>query len=442
MITDPDAARRTAAAVLRPGDIGEVFAERRAHITYEVAGGETQAVRERFEHGMSLRRTSPDGTALSHVANLDPATLPALASALSGGEPVPSRGDAPAALPGADVLALAMRVDRHAQRAGGVRVSVKVVAFEQHVLIARPDRVVTELRTSASLHVRASARRGSAVRSATRAYGDESIAGLAAGDRAERTCDEAVAAALLRLDAVPANPGTLPVVLGPGTPAMLLHEACGHPLEADLVDRPGAAFRGRFGDRVASSAVTLVDDPGAPANGPQYGVDDEGEPARRAVLVEGGVLRERLTDRWHAEQAGVRGNAHGRRLGYAYPPLPRMAGTFVEPGDHDPAEIIAATPHGLYVTSIGGGDTDMGSGRFTLRVDEGHLIENGRLGPPVRGAMLSGRGSDVLAGIDLVGNDCVRACHTYVCNKIDQFPLLVNLGQPTIRVAGLSVWGG
>ncbi|MBO3738113.1 TldD/PmbA family protein [Actinoplanes flavus] len=449
-LIDPEAARRAAVRALRPGDLfGELFAEERTHVAHEIRDGMPITSRTRYERGMGLRAVDDTGTRLAHHTGLDEDTLPALVSALRSGGPVTGTRDRAIGRPwpvleGAHAATVAAEAEAEARAAGNghdVQVTVKVITLLQQVLVARPDRVVTERREAVSLHIRAKVRLGKQVRWGRRVTGCDQLAGLVKDGRHRLLARAAVESAIERLDAVDAPAGRIPVVLGPGSPAMLLHEACGHALEGDLVRRPASAFHGRFGSRVAVPHLSLVDDPRQPGDGRQYGVDDEGEPAATAVLIEGGVLTGQLLDRWHAHQLGIPGNGHGRRLSYAYPPLPRMASTVVAPGPHAAGEIVAATPRGLYVRSIGGGDTDMGSGRFNLQVDEGYLIENGRLGPPIRGAVLSGTGSEVLAGIDMVGDDVEMLSGAYVCNKLDQFPVLVNLGQPTLRVAELHVWG-
>jgi TldD protein len=451
-LVDPELARRASARAQRPDDLfGELFAEERIHTTYEIRSGIPITSRTRQERGLGLRAVAPTGVRLAHHGGLDEEALPALVTAVRDGGPVarrlgPSAGRAWPVHPGADAAALAAEAEAEADaRAAGqdhdIDVTVKVIVLLQEVLVARPDRVVTEQRSTVSLHVQAKVRAGRQVRWGRRMMGSNELAGLARDDLHRRLARDAVASAVDRLDAIDAPTGPMPVVLGPGSPAMLLHEACGHALEADLLRRPASAFHGRSGTRVAAPELTLTDDPRQPGDGPQYGIDDEGEPAASAVLIDRGVLTGQLLDRWHAHELTVPSNGHGRRLSYAYPPLPRMASTYVGAGPHTADEIIAATPRGLYVTSIAGGDTDMGTGRFNLQVDEGYLIEGGRLGPPIRGAVLSGTGPGVLAGIDMVGNDVEMLCGAYVCNKLDQFPLLVNLGQPTLRVAELLVWG-
>jgi TldD protein len=426
--------------------LGEVFAESRRHAVVEISGGQVRMARHRYEQGIGIRAATADGCRHVHTAGLDPAVVPELAAAAVHCGPLPGTARRDEAVPPIDVgpaVRLGIDTERDALAAGGpelTEVMVRVVTGEQRVLIGRADHpVAEETRCYAALHVHVTAAKGPLVRRCRRSAGARTVADLTGVPDLAR---QAAAAALLQLEAVPAPSGELPVVLAPGGPAILLHEACGHALEADLAERPGSAYGGLLGVPVAAPIVSLEDDPGTPADAPLYGVDDEGEPATATVLVARGVLRDHLRDRQQGARSGRPANGHGRRLSYAYPAISRMAGTVVAAGVDDPDDIIRDTGRGLYVRSIGGGDTDMGSGRFNLQVEEGYLIEGGRLGAPIRGAMLSGRGPDVLAAIDRVGFDLAVLGHTYLCRKLDQFPLVVNLGQPTIRVSRLGVWGG
>jgi len=450
---DEDQALAAARSVLVPGDaFGELFAEHRTHAVYEISDGEPRTARIRHEEGTGLRGVGSAGVRHFHAPGSDPATVDRLAAIGRGESDASPPAPRPRATLGDDELLEALLQDavdtaREAETEalkasdGAVDVTARVVVGWQQVLIVRSDgRRTAEERRYAALHMIAVARRERQVRKGRRSHGCQEIAELRADGRHLALGRAAAQSALERLDAVSAPSGEMPVVLAPGGPATLFHEACGHALEADLAQWPGSAYYGQLGQRVADPGVTVIDDPGFPADARLYDNDDEGERGRTTYLIEDGVLRAHLLDRRHSPTAQGTGNA--RRLSYAYPPLPRMSVTYLAPGHHDPAEIIQATPRGIYVVSIAGGDTDMGSGRFNLQVDEGYLIENGQLGPPIRGAMLSGRGPDILRQIDLVGTDLRPLSQTYLCNKLDQFPLVVNVGQPTVRIASLAVWAG
>lgn len=434
-----------AEAATVPGDLfGELFAEDHTKLIVEVDRGGVRACRLRRDRGTGIRRVLQSRVRYRHLDRLDPEALPGLVAAARNGGPVrgkpPDRGgsDGDATV---DVDACVRLAEETLGAVGngssGERNWVRVVAGAQRVLIARADTgVVEETRRYAAVHVHMIARRGRQLCACRRSTGGVDVTALAACGAHLRVAGEAAEAAAGQLDAVPAPIGRMPVILGPGNPAMLLHEACGHALEADVAGTAGSAYAGLKGQRVAAPFVGLLDDPGYPEDAPLYRVDDEGERAGRTVLIDRGVLGEPLRDRRHG------GGGHGRRIGYAYPPLPRMAGTVLMAGEEDPADIVRHTGTGIYVASIGGGDTELASGRFTLRVDEGFLIERGRVTAPIRPAVVTGRGPEVLAGIDRVGADLRVLGHTYLCRKLDQFPLVVNLGQPTVRVAELTVREG
>lgn len=447
-----DLVRTTLATVLRPGDaFADLFAERMTQAIYEIVAGRVDNARVRSEQGVGIRRIGERSSQHVHLPDISELGLAALVAALRDSSmPTPIMPVPPTQLttsPVDEIVALGQAAAAEAERwcAGhsGTTVTTRVVVSSQAVLIGRSDGPIhEEVRDKAALHVEVVVRHERKVRKSRRSMGGQQIADLRADDRYLALARLPAEAALARLEAVAAPSGEMPVILGPGGPATLLHEACGHPLEADLAHHPGSAYYGSIGTRVAGPMVTVVDDPRAPDGAPLYHIDDEGVPAEATVLIERGILRDYLYDRRSAAQAGRATNGHARRLSYAYPPLPRMSTTYVQPGTLDPAEIIAATERGILVQSIAGGDTDMGSGRFNLQVDEGFLIEGGRISTPIRGAVLSGRGPEVLQAIDMVGNDCAFLSHGYLCNKLDQFPLVVSVGQPTLRVARMLVWGG
>jgi TldD protein len=314
-------------------------------------------------------------------------------------------------------------------------------------LVAREDGVLRqEAHSHVELRVTVTARRGGTTARVLRVAGaevagPETLATSVGDDRIRAAARAAADVAVRDLDAVDPPSGELPVVLAAGGPGALLHEVCGHGLEADVALQPGAAYGGVLGRRLAPSGLTLIDSPRAPAGAGLYRFDDEGEPAAEVALLEDGVLRSYLHDRRTAGATGAEPHGHGRRLSYAYPALPRMSCTYVAPGTLSPEEIIAATPFGLYVESIVSGETDMSSGRFSVRVTSGRLIENGRLTAPIREATLAGTGLGVLRDIDLIGDDLRFMPYGYQCNKLGQFPLTVSVGQPTLRVAAMAVSG-
>jgi TldD protein len=252
--------------------------------------------------------------------------------------------------------------------------------------------------------------------------------------------DEAVRLATLNLGAVACPAGTMDVVLGPGWPGVLLHEAVGHGLEGDFNRKKTSAFSDRVGERVAAPGVTVVDDGTLPGRRGSLNVDDEGTPTGRTVLIENGILRGYLQDRLNARLMGVAPTGNGRRESYQHLPLPRMTNTFMLAGDEDPADILRSVQRGLYAVSFGGGQVDITSGKFVFSANEAYRIEDGRIGAPVKGATLIGNGPDVLLRVTRIGNDLALDRGVGTCGKDGQ-SVPVGVGLPTLRVNDLTVGG-
>jgi len=255
-----------------------------------------------------------------------------------------------------------------------------------------------------------------------------------------RHVDEAVRQALVALGAQAAPAGTLPVVLGAGWPGILLHEAVGHGLEGDFNRKKLSAFSDKMGKRVANPLCTVVDDGTIANRRGSLNVDDEGTPTSRTVLIEDGILTAYLTDRLNARLMGTAPSGNGRRQSYAHQPMPRMTNTFMLPGPHDPEEIIASVDKGIYAAVFGGGQVDITSGQFVFSASEAYLIENGKIGAPIRGATLIGNGPDVLTRVSMVGNNLELDHGVGTCGKDGQ-SVPVGVGLPTIRVDSLTVGG-
>jgi TldD protein len=252
--------------------------------------------------------------------------------------------------------------------------------------------------------------------------------------------EEAVRIAKLNLEAQPCPAGTLDVVLGPGWPGVLIHEAIGHGLEGDFNRKKTSAFSGRIGERVASDGVTIVDDGTLEQRRGSLNSDDEGTPTQRTVLIENGILRGYLQDRLNARLMGVDPTGNGRRESYAHLPMPRMTNTFMLAGDDDPADILRSVKRGLYAVSFGGGQVDITSGKFVFTANEAYKIEDGRIGAPVKGATLIGNGPDVLTRVSRIGNDLELDQGVGTCGKDGQ-SVPVGVGMPTIRIDELTVGG-
>jgi TldD protein len=254
------------------------------------------------------------------------------------------------------------------------------------------------------------------------------------------SADEALRQALVNLTSIPAPAGEMQVVLGPGWPGILLHEAIGHGLEGDFNRKKTSAFAGLMGQRIAAKGVTVVDDGTIGRRRGSLTIDDEGTPTQCTTLIEDGILVGYIQDRQNARLMGMKPTGNGRRESFAHNPMPRMTNTIMQNGNHDPAEILASVKKGLYAVNFGGGQVDITSGKFVFAASEAYLIENGKIGPAVKGATLIGNGPDVLTKVAMIGNDMMLDPGVGTCGKDGQ-GVPVGVGQPTLRVDGLTVGG-
>jgi TldD protein len=252
--------------------------------------------------------------------------------------------------------------------------------------------------------------------------------------------DEALSQALVNLTSIPAPAGEMTVVLGPGWPGILLHEAIGHGLEGDFNRKKTSAFAGLLGERVAAPGVTVVDDGTLDGRRGSLSIDDEGTPTHRTVLIEDGILKGYMQDRQNARLMGVAPTGNGRRQSYASPVMPRMTNTYMLGGDKDPAEILQSVKKGIYATNFGGGQVDITNGKFVFSCTEAYLIEDGRLGHAIKGATLIGSGPESLTRVSMIGNDMKLDTGVGTCGKNGQ-SVPVGVGQPTLRLDGLTVGG-
>jgi TldD protein len=242
------------------------------------------------------------------------------------------------------------------------------------------------------------------------------------------------------LEAGEAPAGNMTVVLGSGWPGILLHEAIGHGLEGDFNRKGTSAFSGLVGQRVASDLCTVVDDGTLAGRRGSLSIDDEGTPTENTVLIEKGILKGYMQDKLNARLMGVKPTGNGRRESYAHLPLPRMTNTYMQPGQHDPEEIIKSVKKGLYAKNFGGGQVDITSGKFVFSTSEAYLIEDGKITRPVKGATLIGNGPDVLTKVSMVGSDLALDSGVGTCGKDGQ-SVPVGVGQPTLKIDGLTVGG-
>jgi len=348
-----------------------------------------------------------------------------------------------ASLPAADKVALLERLERQA-RALDPRVTQVMASLAgeyEVVLVARRDGLMNAdirplVRMSLQVIVEAGGRReqgsaGGGGRYDYSCFTDEVLRGYAS---------EAVHQAVVNLDARPAPAGEMTVVLGSGWPGILLHEAVGHGLEGDFNRKGSSAFSGRVGERVAAPGVTVVDDGTIANRRGSLNIDDEGNPTQRTVLIENGILQGYLQDTMNARLMGAAITGNARRESYAYLPMPRMTNTMMLNGDKTREEIIASVKHGLYAANFGGGQVDITSGKFVFSTTEAYLIEDGKITTPVKGATLIGNGPDALTRISMIGNDLALDPGVGTCGKEGQ-SVPVGVGQPTVRIDGLTVGG-
>jgi TldD protein len=311
----------------------------------------------------------------------------------------------------------------------------------QAVQIIRPDGRVADIRPLVRLNVAIVV--GEDDRMET---GSAGAGGRVAYDRYldpqhwKAQVDEALRQALVNLGAVPAPAGEMTVVLGPGWPGVMLHEAVGHGLEGDFNRKKTSAFSGMIGQRVATKGVTVVDDGTMPDRRGSLTVDDEGTPTNCTVLIEDGILKGYMQDRMNARLLGAAPTGNGRRQSFAHAPMPRMTNTYMLAGGHEPQEIIGSVKRGLYAVNFGGGQVDITSGKFVFSASEAYLIEDGKVGPAVKGATLIGNGPDAMTKVTMIGSDLRLDDGIGTCGKDGQ-GVPVGVGQPTLRMDGLTVGG-
>jgi TldD protein len=339
---------------------------------------------------------------------------------------------------------LLRRVDQEARKQDPrvKEVIVSLVGAHDVVLVAAIDGTLSaDVRPLVRLNVHVIAEQGSRREQGSSGGGArESLDYFLQQDRALDYAREAVRQALVNLEAVDTPAGSMPVVLGPGWPGVLLHEAVGHGLEGDFNRKGTSAFSGRIGEQVAASCCTVVDDGTLPGRRGSLNMDDEGTPSQNTVLIENGILKGYMQDKHNARLMKVATTGNGRRESYAHLPMPRMTNTYMLPGEHDPEEIISSVERGLYAVNFGGGQVDITSGRFVFSASEAYLIEKGKVTKPVKGATLIGNGPESMTRVSLVGNDLKLDAGVGVCGKEGQ-SVPVGVGQPTLKLDELIVGG-
>ena len=458
---EADLVNRTLAAAMRTGaDFAEIFAEDRRSASAILDDGRVEEVVSGRDRGAGIRVVAGDTTGFAHTADLSAADLAAAADAAAAAARRGGGGTQtvavsaletprslqvripPEEVPKDRKVALLTAADAAARSAGGAitQVSARYGDGRRRILVADSDGLFTsddQVRTLFSVSCVATGDTGMQTgrESAGRTAGFELFDLYDVEEMARRAAQRA----LTKLTARPAPSGEMPVVVGPGGGGVLFHEACGHGLEADLVAKSASVFAGRIGETVAAPMVTLIDDGTMAGEWGHYGIDDEGKPAARNVLISGGVLTDYMWDRLRARKEGRASSGNGRRQSYQHLPMVRMTNTYIDNGDADPDDIVADTSHGVYVAQLGGGQVNTATGDFVFGMTEAYLIENGRITAPIREGNLIGNGPDVLTRIDALGNDFAMGSPG-TCGKDGQ-GVPVGDGTPTLRVTSLTVGG-
>jgi len=457
---DRSRVERLTSDALAGADDGELFLELSQSENFVFDDGRLKTASFDTSQGFGLRAVAGEATGYAHASDLSEEairragdTVRAVATGHSG---TLAQGPAPTnrrlytdqnpldEVAFADKVKLLEEIDAYARsRDPRVRqVSASLAASWQAVTILRPDgRLVDDIRPLVRLNV--SLMVGQGDRQET---GSEGVGGRTLYHDFIRTeswkaqVDEALRQGLVNLDSVPAPAGEMTVVLGPGWPGILLHEAIGHGLEGDFNRKKTSVFSGLLGQRIAAPGVTVVDDGTIADRRGSLTVDDEGTPTARTVLIEDGILVGFMQDRLNARLMNMDVTGNGRRQSHAHMPMPRMTNTYMLGGGHDPGEILGSVKRGIYAVSFGGGQVDITSGKFVFSCTEAYMIEDGRLGPAIKGATLIGAGSEALKKITMIGNDMKLDRGIGTCGKAGQ-GVPVGVGQPTLKLEGLTVGG-
>ena len=452
--------QQTVADALKDSDDGELFLEYSQSESFAFDDNRLKAATFDTSQGFGLRAVAGEATGYAHATEISEdaikraaATVRAVAHGYSGtAAPSPARSNVklytdidPLQTAGfekkvkllEDMNAYARGKDSRVRQ-----VSASLSGEWQRVEIMRADgQRYSDIRPLVRLNVSVVVEKDGRQESGNFGGGGrEGYETYLAADYWQAAVDEALRQALVNLESVPAPAGEMTVVLGPGWPGILLHEAIGHGLEGDFNRKGSSAFAGRIGERVAAPGVTVIDDGTIPDRRGSLSIDDEGNPTQRTVLIEDGILVGYLQDSLNARLMGVPVTGNGRRESFAHLPLPRMTNTCMVNGGRDPKEIIASVKKGLYAANFGGGQVDITSGKFVFSAAEAYLIENGRITRPVKGATLIGNGPDALTRVSMIGNDLALDPGVGTCGKEGQ-SVPVGVGQPTLRIDGLTVGG-
>ena len=445
---------------LKGSDDGELFLEYRQSETFAFDDGRLKAATFDTSQGFGLRAVSGETTGYAHASELSEdaikragQTVRAVSSGHSGTIALPPARTNAKLYTDIDPLntaafetkvKLLTDMNEYARSKDGrvKQVSCSLMADWQQIEIVRPGgEVYKDIRPLVRLNVSVVVEKDGRQESGSFGGGGrEGYSAYLAPDYWHAAVDEALRQALVNLESVPAPACEMTVVLGPGWPGILLHEAIGHGLEGDFNRKKTSAFAGLLGERVASPGVTVVDDGTIANRRGSLTIDDEGTPTSRTVLIENGILKGYMQDRQNARLMGVAPTGNGRRESHSASIMPRMTNTYMLAGDKAPQEILASVPKGIYATNFGGGQVDITNGKFVFSCTEAYLIENGKIGPAIKGATLIGDGATALTKISMIGNDLKLDSGIGTCGKNGQ-SVPVGVGQPTLRIDGLTVGG-
>lgn len=457
---DPDTALRLLRATTDGADDGELFLERRRSEVLSFDDGRLRTASFDASEGFGLRAVRGDTTGYAHSTEITEAALKRagdtarLAVGAGGGTLAePPRGtntqlysdvDPVIEAPFAAKVATLRDIDAFARELDPrvVQVSATLAAGQQEVVIMRPDgMIVSDIRPMTRLNVSVileeNGRRESG---GVGAGGRRPLSLVTDPDHWQDAVRESLRIAAVNLTAEAAPAGVMDVVLGPGWPGILLHEAVGHGLEGDFNRKKTSAFSGLMGQRVASPGVTVLDDGTIPNRRGSISIDDEGTPSHKTTLIEDGILVGYMQDRQNARLMGVPPTGNGRRQSYAHPPMPRMTNTYMLAGKEDPADILAGLDDGIYAVGFGGGQVDITNGKFVFSCTEAYRVKNGKVGAPVKGATLIGDGPTAMQHIQAIGNDLALDPGIGNCGKSGQW-VPVGVGQPSLRIGKLTVGG-
>ncbi len=456
--------RALGAALEGPIDHADLFFELSTDDAVSLEDGIVKSGDRHLVQGVGVRAVAGEKQGYAHADDISLESLrlaagtaraiaagsPRGGSVAIGGPALPARDLYPIALSPTDVpiatkVALLDAIDRYARAKDPriVQVMASVVCQQRQLMVAASDGSwVADVQPLVRLNVQVIAQGANGAREVgyQGAGGRRELAEFLRPAGWQPIADEAVRLALVNLEARPCPAGAMDVVLGPGWPGVLLHEAVGHGLEGDFNRKGVSAFANRIGQRVAAPGVTVIDDGTLPGRRGSLNVDDEGTPTQRTVLIEDGILVGYLQDRLNARLMGARPTGNGRRQSYAHLPMPRMTNTFMLAGPDDPEEIVRSVKSGLYAKTFGGGQVDITNGKFVFAASEAYRIVDGKLAEPVRGASLIGNGPDVLTRVQRIGNDLAMDLGVGTCGKDGQ-SVPVGVGLPTLRVDGITVGG-